>query len=62
MYLFRLPRPRRGLVIFIFAYVEDSILRRELDVGRNGEFDDGDGSSTEPNDMIEDQLLEDYFN
>ena len=42
--------------------LEDSILRREFDLGRNGEFDDGDGPSTEPNDMIEDQLLEDYFN
>ena len=42
--------------------LEDSILRREFDLGRNGEFDDGDGPSTEPNDMIEDQLLEDHFN
>ena len=41
---------------------EDSILRREFDVGRHGEFDNGDGSSTEPNDMIEDQLLENHFN
>ena len=38
--------------------MEDSILRREFDVGGNGEFDDGNGSSTEPNDMIEDELLE----